>query len=107
MSNIQDPNRQIGYLQQCLASDKKPLGLFFGAGCPKAVGLIPDISGITKLVREKLAESKEVAPLLSAVEDHVARQVLPWGLCRDRSRGRGWYCRVVSRGWGVGDGPSA
>jgi len=34
MDIFQDPHRQVGYLQQCLASDKKPLGLFLGAGEP-------------------------------------------------------------------------
>jgi hypothetical protein len=28
MKYVQDPKKQIGYLQQCLSSDKKPLGLF-------------------------------------------------------------------------------
>jgi len=70
MNVAQDPNRQVGYLQQCLSSDKKPLGLFLGAGCPLAIlsddgkktPLIPDIEGITKIVREQLATCRIAAP---------------------------------------------
>jgi hypothetical protein len=28
MNYVQDPKKQVGYLQQCLSSDKKPLSLF-------------------------------------------------------------------------------
>jgi hypothetical protein len=28
MNYVQDPKKQVGYLQQCLSSDKKPLNLF-------------------------------------------------------------------------------
>ncbi len=37
MNQPHDPLRQVNYLQQCLSNDKKPLGLFLGAGCPVAV----------------------------------------------------------------------
>jgi hypothetical protein len=78
MNHVHDPNKQVGYLQQCLSSDKKPLGLFLGAGCPVAIisqdgkksPLIPDIAGITNVVREKLAKCKECSPLLATVEEH-------------------------------------
>ena len=78
MNHTQDPHRQVGYLQQCLSSDKKPLGLFLGAGCPMAIRpdgddkppLIPDIAGITQKVREGLTKCKECAPLLKIVEGH-------------------------------------
>lgn len=82
MSDIQDPYKQIGYLQQCLSSDKKPLGLFLGAGCPmsirvgepdKSLPLIPDIAGITKAVCEELAKCSECGPLLKIVEDHFKK----------------------------------
>ncbi len=81
MSYIQDPNKQVGYLQQCLSSDKKPLGLFLGAGCPMAVKvgndgkspLIPDIAGITKMVRDDLAKCKDCDPLLKIVEEHFKK----------------------------------
>jgi len=63
---VHDPNRQVRYLQQCLSSDKIPLGFFLGAGCPMAVQtdnggkqpLIPDIAGITKIVCEKLTNDE-------------------------------------------------
>ena len=81
MSHIEDPYRQIGYLQQCLSSDKKPLGLFLGAGCPMAIKLaaeenrplIPDIAGITIAVRDKLSQCKDCGPLLKIVEDHFQK----------------------------------
>jgi hypothetical protein len=58
MTYVQDPHKQVGYLQQCLSSDKRPLGLFLGGGCPMAIRtggengppLITDIDGITKPV---------------------------------------------------------
>ena len=79
MNHVQDPNRQVGYLQQCLSSDKKPLGLFLGAGCPMALrtgdgqSLIPDIAGITKMVCDDLAKSKDCGPLLKIIEGHFVK----------------------------------
>lgn len=80
MVQIHDPLKQIGFLQQCLSSDKKPLGLFLGAGCPMAVKvdnnnlpIIPDIQGITRITREKLLECEECNPLLKVVEDHFQK----------------------------------
>lgn len=78
MTQFHDPRQQIGYLQQCLSTDKKPLGLFLGAGCPVAIvsddekktPLIPDIAGITKIVREKITKNKDSGPLLKIVENH-------------------------------------
>jgi hypothetical protein len=60
MKATENPERQLSYLQQCLSSDKRPLGLFIGAGCPMSIRtdanepLIPDISGLTKRVRAEL-----------------------------------------------------
>ncbi len=81
MDHSQDPQKQIGFLQQCFSSNKKPLGLFIGAGCPMAIRLggeknpplIPDVAGITKVVRDSLAKSDEYAPLLKIVEDHFKK----------------------------------
>lgn len=81
MSYIEDPYKQIGYLQQCLSSDKKPLGIFLGAGCPMAIRpggegtppLIPDIAGITIVVHERLSQCKDCGPLLKIVEDHFQK----------------------------------
>lgn len=78
---IEDPRRQLSYLQQCLSSDKKPLGLFLGAGCPMAirldgseqVPLIPDIAGITRIVRDELEKRPDCQPLLRIVEDHFEK----------------------------------
>jgi len=78
MTQFHDPRQQIGYLQQCLSTDKKPLGLFLGAGCPVAIlsddghktPLIPDIAGITKVVREKVGKCEKCGPLLKIVEGH-------------------------------------
>lgn len=78
MTTTENPNRHLGYLQQCLSSDKKPLGLFLGAGCPMAIRLdgdkkpplIPDIAGITEIVRNELAKCEDCGPLLKTVEEH-------------------------------------
>ncbi|MCP5489433.1 MAG: hypothetical protein H7A43_12385 [Verrucomicrobia bacterium] len=78
MSQAHDPFRQINYLQQCLSNDKKPLGLFLGAGCPVSVRdgtgkpLIPDIAGITEDVRDLLGKCKDCGPLLKLIEGHFA-----------------------------------
>ncbi|MHB9005096.1 MAG: SIR2 family NAD-dependent protein deacylase [Coriobacteriia bacterium] len=74
----ENSQRILGYLQQCLSSDKRPLSLFLGAGCPlavkmgqdKSVPLIPDISGITQIVRNELSECSECGPLLKVIEEH-------------------------------------
>ncbi len=81
MSYVQDPKRQVGYLQQCLSSDKKPLGFFLGAGCPTAVRvgatgelpLIPDIAGITKMVRNELTKYDDCRPLLEIMEENFRK----------------------------------
>jgi SIR2-like domain len=74
---IEDPVRHLGYLQQCLAGDKKPLGLFLGAGCPMSVAnseangpLIPDVAGITKMVHDGLASSEKCKDILKRVQGH-------------------------------------
>jgi len=76
-----DPNRQISYLQQCLSTDKRPLGLFLGAGCPMAIKegpdgntpLIPDIAGMTKMIRNDLTKCEDCGPLLQIVEEHFKK----------------------------------
>jgi hypothetical protein len=77
----EDPNRQISYLRQCLSSNKKPLGLFLGAGCPMAIRvgedgrepLIPDIAGITKQVQQDLQAAPDCAPLLQSINGHFQK----------------------------------
>jgi hypothetical protein len=84
MNNSQDPYKQVGYLQQCLSSDKKPLGLFLGAGCPMAIRvgedagppLIPDIAGMTKSIREALSKCSECGPLLKIIDEHFLKDGL-------------------------------
>jgi hypothetical protein len=65
-----DAYRQIGYIQQALSQNRKPIGFFLGAGCPLAVRvkntngndvddkdiipLIPDILGLTTIITERL-----------------------------------------------------
>ena len=79
--NTQDPIRQVNFLRQCLSSDKKPIGLFVGAGCPMSIRggndgkspLIPDIAGITNIVRNELAKCKVCGPLLKIVDSQFKK----------------------------------
>ncbi|RMH34565.1 MAG: SIR2 family protein [Nitrospirae bacterium] len=79
MIHREDPHKQVGYLQQCLSNDKKPIGLFLGAGCPMAIGadgeaegpLIPGIDGITKAVRHTL--SNKCGHLLKIIEEQFQK----------------------------------
>jgi hypothetical protein len=79
MTMVEDPSKQLSYLQQCLSSDKKPLGLFLGAGCPMAIRsiddspLIPDIAGITKIVCDDLAKDDNCKTFLKIVEEHFKK----------------------------------
>lgn len=76
--NSEDCTRHVDYLQQCLSSDKRPLAIFLGAGCPVAVRaggnsycpLIPDASGIKEHICDELAVSEECASLLETVTKH-------------------------------------
>lgn len=79
MNFYHEPFRQISLLQQCLSQDKKPLGLFLGAGCPLSIKieegdkispLIPDIAGITEIVKEKLSKSKDYNEQYKKLKDH-------------------------------------
>ncbi len=79
VSHVQeDPKRQISHLQQVLSSNKRPLGLFFGAGCPTALRaddgnpLIPDVTGMTAGVRNALAICHKYADLLQTIDGHFA-----------------------------------
>lgn len=67
MKYFHDPFRQANYIQQSLAQDKIPLGLFLGAGCPLSIKiqdkkgdrpLIPDIEGLTKIVCDEFTNKK-------------------------------------------------
>ncbi|MCH4021771.1 MAG: SIR2 family protein [Acetobacter sp.] len=65
--NLHDPIRQIGFIQQALSQNRKPIGFFVGAGCPLSVRverdvegvmtnmpLIQDVAGLTKVIDSKL-----------------------------------------------------
>ncbi len=74
----ENTQRILSYIQQCLSSDKRPLSLFLGAGCPLSIRigeggsapLIPDIAGLTRIVRDELSECAECGPILSVIEEH-------------------------------------
>lgn len=78
-----NPALQIAFLQQCFSGDKKPIGLFLGAGCPMAVPvenqgpLIPDIAGITKLVGKQLKDCSKHREVFDLVENHLKKD----GIC--------------------------
>lgn len=73
MNNEHEIFRQIGYIQQTLSQDKKPIGIFIAAGCPLSVRvnercdctdkreysdpLIPDVAGLTALIAKQLASA--------------------------------------------------
>lgn len=57
-----DLDRHVEYLRAALQQDRRPLGLFLGAGTPMAVRvggapLIPDIAGLTEAVRSDITGS--------------------------------------------------
>ena len=87
---MHDPKKQVSYLQQCLSSDKRPIGLFLGAGCPMGVRLengdplIPDIAGVTRAVcgylkecisyrtvKEHFRENGEENPTVEDILTHI------------------------------------
>jgi hypothetical protein len=71
--NQHDAFRQIGYIQQALSQNKKPIGIFIAAGCPlsvrieedddkgekKNIPLIPDVAGLTWIIIEQLKSKDE------------------------------------------------
>lgn len=77
-----DPYSQIGILQQCLSSNKRPLGIFLGAGCPMGIRngsdpLIPDIAGLTARVRSDLEANGDLRPHLEKVMAQFATDGKP------------------------------
>lgn len=68
MTQNHDVLRQVGYIQQALSHNKRPIGFFIGAGCPLSVRvnhrtegtqslsdpLIPDVAGLTDIIATKL-----------------------------------------------------
>ena len=76
MNNEHEIFRQVGYIQQTLSQDKKPIGVFIAAGCPLSVRvnerdvagkkiddpLIPDVAGLTSLIATKLTSGEKKKP---------------------------------------------
>lgn len=76
MNNEHEIFRQVGYIQQTLSQDKKPIGIFLAAGCPLSVRvnereidgikvtdpLIPDVNGLTTSISTKLTSGDEDEP---------------------------------------------
>lgn len=67
-----DAYRQVGYIQQALSQNRKPIGIFIGAGCPLSIRvnpkndgtsdpIIPDVVGLTTLITGQL-KGEEEAP---------------------------------------------
>lgn len=79
MNQLHDPLRQATYLRQSLATDKMRIGLFLGAGCPVSikvedngsiVPLIPDISGLTQAICDKIKVCSGFGDYFSTVLSH-------------------------------------
>lgn len=76
MSHEHEIFRQVGYIQQTLSQDKKPIGVFIAAGCPLSVRvnerdvsgkkvtdpLIPDVAGLTALIAKQLTSADKKTP---------------------------------------------
>lgn len=77
MSYLHDAYKQLDFLRQCLSNDKRPIGIFLGAGCPMAVAtadgqdkpLIPDIDGMTKAVRDAISQDSQCSPFLKKIDE--------------------------------------
>ena len=76
MNNEHEIFRQVGYIQQTLSQDKKPIGVFIAAGCPLSVRvnerdeagkkvtdpLIPDVAGLISLIATKFSSGDTKKP---------------------------------------------
>jgi len=80
-----DPQTQVDYIRQSLSHDKRPLGLFIGAGCPLSIRvkrgavdepLIPDIAGMTKAV-DSAMKSSALKAAYETVQEHFKRDGRP------------------------------
>jgi hypothetical protein len=85
MSTDHDPLLQANHIRQCLAHDKRPIGLFLGAGCPMGVRvkvgavdqpLIPDIKGVSARVFTSLRASA-LKDALDRTFSHFSKDGLP------------------------------
>ena len=71
-----DIHKQVGYIQQILAQNKKAIGIFIAAGCPLSIRvndreengnkindpLIPDVAGLTKIITQQLSSADPTNP---------------------------------------------
>lgn len=71
-----DPVRQIGFIQQALSQNRKPIGFFLGAGCPLSIRvnerqdggktisdpLIWDVAGLTRVIATRLSSTDKDVP---------------------------------------------
>jgi hypothetical protein len=82
MNQFHNPIRQAEYLRQSLATDKMRIGLFLGAGCPVSikieengakVPLIPDISGLTQTICDKMMACDDCKKYFSKVQSHFEK----------------------------------
>jgi len=83
---VHSPYRRATDLLQRLAPGKMRIGFFLGAGCPLAVGidvggktepLIPEITGVTKLVKESLDTDKDIKGAAQTAWDRVIARGIP------------------------------
>jgi len=86
-----DIHKQVGYIQQILAQNKKAIGIFIAAGCPLSIRvnerdengkkitdpLIPDVAGLTSIITKQLSSSDPTKPSHS---DKLVRQMQEDGL---------------------------
>ncbi len=83
---VHSPYRRATDLLQRLAPGKMRIGFFLGAGCPLAIQvnvggksepLIPEITGVTKLVKEFIDNDKDLKGVAQTAWDRVtAREIL-------------------------------
>ncbi|WP_205510695.1 SIR2 family NAD-dependent protein deacylase [Longitalea arenae] len=73
MSRTHDIYKQVGFIQQVLAQNKKAIGIFIAAGCPLSIRvhereekgrkitdpLIPDVAGLTDIIIHQLAGNEK------------------------------------------------
>jgi hypothetical protein len=83
MEQRHDPGRHANYLRQILSHDKKPLGLFLGAGCPQAIRvggkpLIPDLVTMTELILVSINElGNEITASMNSLVEQLVADGLP------------------------------
>jgi hypothetical protein len=72
-----DPGRHADYSRQILSHDKKPLGLFLGAGCSQSIRvngapLIPDLVTMSGLISASItSQDDETAAAMTALTQQL------------------------------------